>query len=103
MVSSWGVRGALGSVNLLNNVIKLGKLLSLFICLAKTYTHLLGGVHAKSIHNISEEEHVKLALAIPIVDVTDLFHSIGINHLVCFGGNTLVITRLQTRWLMPML
>ena len=38
-------------------------------------TDLLGGVHAKGIHDISEEEEVKLAFAIPIVDVTDFLNS----------------------------
>merc|ERR1719154_218008 len=82
MVSSRGVWSVLGSIHLLNNVIKLGKLLSLFISLAKTNTNLLGSIHAKSIHHISKEEQVKLTLAIPVINVTDLLHGLGINHLV---------------------
>ena len=38
-------------------------------------TYLLGGVHAESVHDVSEEEEVELALAIPIVDVADLDNS----------------------------
>merc|ERR1712025_1165958 len=81
----------LGSVHFLNNVVKLGKLLSFFISLSEADTNFLGGVHAKSVHNIPEEEQVKLTLAIPVIDVTDLLHSVGVNHLVCCE-NTLVIT-----------
>merc|ERR1719206_756853 len=54
---------------------------ALLIGLAETDTNLLGGVHAKGIHDISQEEQVELTLAIPVVDVTDLFNSLGINHL----------------------
>merc|ERR1712033_109034 len=79
VVGSRGVRSGLGSADLLNDVIKLGKLLSFFISLSKANTHLLGSVHAKSVHHISKEEEVKLTLAIPVIDVTDLLHGIGIN------------------------
>ena len=41
-------------------------------------TDLLGDVQAQSVHDVSEEEEVDLALAIPIVDVADLKNSIGI-------------------------
>merc|ERR1719244_420503 len=110
VVGSRWVRSGLGSVNLLNNVIKLGKLLSFFISLSKADTNLLGSVHTKSVHHISKVEQVKLTLAIPVIDVTDLLHGIGINHLVSSFENTLVITterpevdsKLLTRWLMPM-
>merc|ERR1719250_295982 len=81
MVGSRGVRSSFGSIDLLNNVIKLGKLLSFFISLPKANTHLLGSVHTKSVHHISKEEEVKLTFAIPVIDVTDLLHGIGINHL----------------------
>merc|ERR1719206_337272 len=81
VVGSRGVGGGFCSIDLLNNVIKLGEFLALLIGLAETDTNLLGGVHAKGIHDISQEEQVELALAIPVVDVTDLFNSLGINHL----------------------
>ena len=34
--------------------------------------YLLGDVEAQSVHDVSEEEEVDLALAIPVVDVTDV-------------------------------
>ena len=36
--------------------------------------HLLGGVHAQGVHDISEEEQVDLAFAIPVVDVADVLN-----------------------------
>merc|ERR1719402_135272 len=54
VVGSGGVRGALGGIDLLNNFIKLGKLFALLISLSKTNAHLLCGVHAKGIHNVTK-------------------------------------------------
>ena len=54
--------------------------------------HLLGGVVAHGVHDVAEVEQVKLTLAIPVVDVTDLLDSIGINHdeagVGCWAGVT---------------
>merc|ERR1712236_57012 len=82
-IGSRGVGSVSCSLYFLDNIIKLGKLLSLLISLAKTYTHLLGGVHAKSIHHISKEEQVDFTFAIPVIDVTDVFNFLGIDHLSC--------------------
>merc|ERR1719474_1602382 len=80
VVGSGGVGGALGSIDLFNNFIKLGELFALLISLSKTNAHLLCGVHAKGIHNITKEEKVKLAFAIPIVNVADFLNSLSVNH-----------------------
>ena len=37
-------------------------------------TDLLGDVQAESVHDVSEEEEVDLALAIPVVDVADVLN-----------------------------
>ena len=37
-------------------------------------SHLLGDVQAKSVHDVSEEEQVDLAFAIPVVDVADVLN-----------------------------
>merc|ERR1719205_531066 len=66
VVGSRAVRGDLGGIDLLDDVIELGEFLAFLISLSKTNARLLGGVHAKGIHDISEEEEVKLAFAIPI-------------------------------------
>merc|ERR1719206_1150929 len=60
VVGSGGVRGGLCGVNLLDDIIELCEFLAFFISLTKTNAHLLCGVHAKGIHDISEEEKVKL-------------------------------------------
>merc|ERR1711890_113788 len=48
-------------------------------------THLLGGVEAHGVHDVSKVEHVKLALAIPVIDVTDLLTNVSVNHFVSVG------------------
>merc|ERR1719167_1001803 len=68
------------SVDLLNDFVELGELLAFLIGLSKTNANLLGGVHSKGIHDISEEEKVEFAFAIPIVDVADFLNSLSINH-----------------------
>merc|ERR1719167_514946 len=80
VVGSGGVRGVLGSVDLLDDLVKLGELLAFLIGLSKTNANLLGGVHSKGIHDISEEEKVEFAFAIPIVDVADFLNSLSNNH-----------------------
>jgi len=80
VVGSRGVGGVLGSIDLLDDIIELGEFLAFLISLAKTNAHLLCGVHAKGVHDISEEEEVKLAFAIPIIDVTDFLNSLSVNH-----------------------
>ena len=45
--------------------------------------YLLGDVEAQSVHDVSEEEEVDLALAIPVVDVTDVLD-------LCTGHEQLV-------------
>merc|ERR1711955_51198 len=72
VVCSLAVRSLDGSVALLYNLVKLAELLALLVSLAQTYTHLLGGVEAHGVHDVSKVEHVKLAFAIPVIDVTDL-------------------------------
>ena len=37
-------------------------------------SHLLGDVQAQSVHDVSEEEQVDLALAVPVVDVADVLN-----------------------------
>merc|ERR1712121_110052 len=90
IVSSLGVWGGNSSFDLLNNIIILGKLLSLLISLAQTNTDLLGDVKTKSIHHISKEEKIDLAFAIPIVDVADVLDLGIINHLECLCELSLV-------------
>ena len=36
------------------------------------FSHLLGDVKAHSVHHVSEEEEINLALAVPVVDVADV-------------------------------
>ena len=42
-------------------------------------TDLLGDVQAQSVHDVSEEEQVDLAFAIPVVDVADVLNLCLIN------------------------
>ena len=42
-------------------------------------SHLLGDVQAESVHDVSEEEEVDLALAVPVVDVADVLNLSLIN------------------------
>merc|ERR1711976_170767 len=89
-VLSLGVGGGNGSLDLLDNIIIPGKLLTLLISLAQTNTGLLGDVETQSVHHVSEEEQVDLTLAIPIVDVADVLNLCVINHfevlpLLCLG------------------
>ena len=71
-IGSLGVRGGNSGLALLNNLIVLGKLLALLISLALGDASLLGDVQTKSVHDISKEEQVDLAFAIPVVDVADI-------------------------------
>merc|ERR1719499_597467 len=80
VVISLGVRGGNCSLHLLDNIIILGKLLALLISLAKANTDLLGDVQAQSVHDVSKEEQVNLAFAIPVIDVTDVLNLCVINH-----------------------
>ena len=41
---------------------------------SSSVSYLLGHVEAESVHNVSEEEEVDLALAIPVVDVADVLN-----------------------------
>ena len=41
---------------------------------ADCVSHLLGDVQAQSVHDVSEEEQVDLALAVPVVDVADVLN-----------------------------
>merc|ERR1711993_102431 len=88
-VGSLAVGGLQGLLDLGDDVVELGELLALLVGLAKADAHLLGGVVAHGVHDVAEEEEVELALAIPVVDVTDLLNSISVNHFVCCGGASL--------------
>merc|ERR1719347_1448595 len=88
-VGSLAVGGLQGLLDLGDDVVELGELLALFVGLAKADAHLLGGVVAHGVHDVAEEVEVELALAIPVVDVTDLLNSISVNHFVCCGGASL--------------
>merc|ERR1711976_586941 len=89
-VLSLGVGGGNGSLDLLDNIIILGKLFALLISLAQTNTDLLGDVKTQSVHHVSEEEQVDLTLAVPVVDVADVLNLSVINHLVCLCELSLV-------------
>merc|ERR1712117_599701 len=73
------VRGGNSSLDLLDNIIVLGKLLALLIRLTEANTDLLGDVQAKSVHDVSQEEEINLAFAIPVIDVTDVLNLCVIN------------------------
>merc|ERR1711981_521252 len=81
-VGSLAVGGLQGLLNLGDDIVELGELLALLVGLAQADAHLLGGVVAHGVHDVAKEEQVKLALAIPVVDVTDLLNSISVNHFV---------------------
>merc|ERR1712211_196508 len=82
VVVAGGVGGVLGLLNLGHDVVKLGELLAFLVSHAKADTHLLGGVHAEGVHDISEEEEIHFTFAIPVIDIANLLDSIGINHFV---------------------
>jgi len=79
-VGSLGVGGGNGGLALLDNVVVLGELLALLVGLSLGDTGLLGDVQAKSVHDVSEEEEIDLAFAIPVVDVADVLDLCFINH-----------------------
>merc|ERR1711936_1170180 len=88
-IGSLAVGGLESLLNLGDDIVELGELLALLAGLAEANAHLLGGVVAHGVHDVAKEEEVKLALAIPVVDVTDLLNSISVNHFVCCGGASL--------------
>ena len=55
------------------NLIKLAEFFLNIISLSIFDSGFLGKVHAKSIEDVHEVVHVKLALAMPIVDIADPF------------------------------
>merc|ERR1719348_2084565 len=59
VVGSLGVGSGSGSLHFLDNFVKLAELLPLLVGLTKTHADLLGGVHAESVHDVTEEEHVE--------------------------------------------
>merc|ERR1712018_487843 len=79
-VGSLGVRGGNGGLDLLDDIVVLGELLALLVSLSLGDTGLLGDVQAESVHDVSEEEEVDLAFAIPVVDVADVLDLCFINH-----------------------
>ena len=91
-IDSLAVGGLDGLLALFQDLVKLAELLALLVGLAKADADLLGGVEAHGVHDVSEEEHVKLALAVPVVDVADLHALISVNHLVT------VVWLLWWRW-----
>jgi hypothetical protein len=68
------------SVYLGDNVVELGEFLAFLISLAVGNAHLLGGVEAQGVHDVTEVVQVEFTFAIPVVDVTNLLDSIGISH-----------------------
>jgi len=79
-VGSLGVRGGNGGLDLLDDIVVLGELLALLVSLSLGDASLLGNVQAQSVHDVSEEEQVNLAFAIPVVDVADVLNLSLINH-----------------------
>ena len=71
-------------------------------------SHLLGDVQAKSVHDVSEEEQVDLAFAIPVVDVADVLNLCLINlknrewnewlQSVCAVQSNKKVRRLLSNW-----
>merc|ERR1711920_123943 len=98
-IGALGIRGSNGSLDLGNNLIKLGKLLALLISLALGNTDLLGHIESKSISNVAKVEKVELALAIPVIDVTDLQDCLSISHC---RGVSLFVCSLNSRQVLPM-
>merc|ERR1719219_1220839 len=80
VVASLGVGGGHGGLHLLHNIVVLGELLALLVGLSLGDTGLLGDVQTKGVHDVSEEEQVDLAFAIPVVDVADVLNLCFINH-----------------------
>merc|ERR1711936_1462189 len=79
-VASLGVGGGDDGLNLLDDIVVLGELLALLVSLTLGDTGLLGDVQAESVHDVSEEEQVDLAFAIPVVDVADVLNLSLVNH-----------------------
>ena len=72
----WGLQGL---VDELGDVVEAGELLVALLLLSKTHADLLGDVEAQGVDNVSKEEHIELAFAIPVVDLADLLNSISIS------------------------
>merc|ERR550534_1593180 len=64
------------------NLIKLAEFLLNIVSLSVFDGGLLGEVHAKSVKDVHEVVHVKLALAMPIVDIADPSNCISIDRHV---------------------
>ena len=58
-----------------DNVVELGEFLAFLISLAVGNAHLLGGVEAQGVHDVTEVVQVEFTFAIPVVDVTNLLDS----------------------------
>merc|ERR1711992_261729 len=65
-----------------DNLIKLAEFLLNIVSLFVFDSGFLGEVHAKSIEDVHEVVHVKLALAMPIVDIADPFDFSSIDRHV---------------------
>merc|ERR1711936_79304 len=100
VVGSLRVGGGDSGLALLHDIVVLGELLALLVGLSLGDTGLLGDVQAESVHDVSEEEEVNLAFAIPVVDVADVLDLCLINHLaVCMS---FLVTDLQVPGELPM-
>merc|ERR1712045_817228 len=64
------------------NLIKLAEFLLNIVSLSVFDSGFLGKVHAKSVEDVHEVVHVKLALAMPIIDIADPFDFSSINRHV---------------------
>ena len=73
VVGALRVGGGDSGLALLHDIVVLGELLALLVGLSLGDTGLLGDVQAESVHDVSEEEEINLAFAIPVVDVADVF------------------------------
>merc|ERR1711936_212454 len=80
VVGALGVGGGDSGLALLHDIVVLGELLALLVGLSLGDTGLLGDVQTQSVHDVSEEEEINLAFAIPVVDVADVFDLCFINH-----------------------
>merc|ERR1712020_828676 len=65
-----------------DNLIKLAEFLLNIISLSVFHGGFLGEVHTKSIEDVHEVVHVKLALAMPIIDIADPFDFSSIDRHV---------------------
>jgi hypothetical protein len=77
-----GVVGLLACIaDEFDDLVELAELLLVVVLLAMCHAHLLGNVHAHGVHDVTEVVHVKLALAVPVINVANSLNLLSITLL----------------------